>query len=479
MRAILENKQAEVDKQRRVNRGLAKLKENKSEKQHPTSNASDEQQPVKKEHPKTNNGAKRKNHCNLEVQEIIVEPDDALFNPELTRLFKIQETVRYELIPMRFIKKIYRLKTYKQGDRFFAAKAPFAPLLNSNYDGSFIAGIAQLRYIYSMPVERIVKLFCENGFELNKSTAHGLLTKTERLFENLYKALAQAIKEDNYIAGDETYHRVLTNIKNKDGKGIKTGYIWVVASMNTKLTYYFYDEGSRRQDIIFNYLGNYNKTFQSDGFAPYRNIAKQLLRLGCFQHVKRKFLDVNDDPDCQQIVQLINQLYHCEHQHKIGQNGWTEHDNYQWRQQYAPPILAQIKQKLDSLAADPHLLPKSEKYNAVHYMLTEWTALTNIFTRGNYNLDNNFIERNNRYISLSRRNSLFFGSHAGAQRAAIYYSLATSCRALGINFFEYLTDIINRAAQIPPNAPPSRYRDLLPDRWQKQNAIAETLTRLR
>ncbi|MEF3405881.1 IS66 family transposase [Parabacteroides merdae] len=49
--------------------------------------------------------------------------------------------------------------------------------MNSNYDASFIAGILQLRYIYSMPVERIIKLFAEHGFEMNKATAHGLIKK--------------------------------------------------------------------------------------------------------------------------------------------------------------------------------------------------------------------------------------------------------------------------------------------------------------
>ena len=114
------------------------------------------------------------------------------------------------------------------------------------------------------------------------------------------------------------------------------------------------------------------------------------------------------------------------------------------------------------------MLPKSDRYNAVHYMLNEWDAIKNIFTRGDYNLDNNLVERLNRYISLSRRNSLFFGSHEGAERAAMFYSLACSCRLLGINFFEYISDVINRAAAIPQKKPADlqKYRELLPDRWK-------------
>ena len=109
---------------------------------------------------------------------------------------------------------------------------------------------------------------------------------------------------------------------------------------------------------------------------------------------------------------------------------------YKWRQRDALPVMRIIRKKLDRMAADSRLLPKTEKYEAVHYMLNEWDALMNIFTRGDYHLDNNLVERLNRYISLSRRNSLFFGSHAGARRAAMFYSLACSCRLQGVNFFE-------------------------------------------
>ena len=128
-----------------------------------------------------------------------------------------------------------------------------------------------------------------------------------------------------------------------------------------------------------------------------------------------------------------------------------------------------IRKKLDRMAADNRLLPKTEKYEAVHYMLNEWDALMNIFTRGDYHLDNNLVERLNRYISLSRRNSLFFGSHTGAKRAAMFYSLACSCRLQGVNFFEYISDVINKAATLPPGTPLSKYWDLLPDKWKQKN----------
>ena len=476
LRNTLEHKSEEEARQKRIIKGLVKISENKSEKQTPAPASQDttaDRSSEKKERARTNNGARRKQHLEAEVVEEDVEPEDPRFNRELARALHTRDVIRYELIPMRFIKKIYHVHTYTQNDEYFSGKAPDAPFLNSQYDGSFIAGLAQLRYMYAMPVERIVKFFNDNGFDMDKSTAHGLLRKTENLFGNLYKALGSVIKEDTYIAGDETYHKVLVEDRNKDGKGIKKAYIWVVTAVNTGLVYYFYNNGSRKEDIILDYMKGYRGAFQSDGFSPYRKMAQWLLRLACFQHVKRKFLDCGDDFDAMVIVRLINYLYHLDHKHKIGEDGWTERDNYKWRQRYALPVMRIIRKKLDRMAADSRLLPKTEKYEAVHYMLNEWDALMNIFTRGDYHLDNNLVERLNRYISLSRRNSLFFGSHAGARRSAMFYSLACSCRLQGVNFFEYISDVINKAAALPPRTPLSKYRDLLPDKWKQKNIAQE------
>ena len=471
LKALLVQKNAEEQKQKNIIRGLTKIQQNKSEKQTPAASAGKEEQKPEKPKPRlrTNYGARRKEHYELEVEQEDVYPDDPQFDKLKARLVGTREVVRYTLVPMRFIKKVYHVHVYTQDGTIMEGRAPEAPLLGSNYDGSFIAGIAQLRYIYSMPVERIVKYFQENGFDMDKGTAHGLLRKTERIIEDLYKAMGLAVKEDDYVAGDETYHRVLAKVPG--GKGSKKAYIWVVTAMHTGLVYYFYDDGSRSEKVILDYVKDYSGTFQSDGFSPYRKMAKRLTRLACLQHTKRKFLDCGDDSDAKVIVRLVNHLYHKDHQHKVGKDGWTVEDHTRWRQEYAPPILSIIRKKLDRMAAYPpeKLLPKSEKYTAVHYMLNEWEAIENIFTRGDYHLDNNLVERLNRYISLSRRNSLFFGSHKGAERAAMYYSLACSCRLLGINFFEYLSDVINKTAMMQPNTKIEAYRELLPDSGRHYN----------
>ena len=55
----------------------------------------------------------------------------------------------------------------------------------------------------------------------------------------------------------------------------------------------------------------------------------------------------------------------------------------------------------------------------------------------------------------------------GAGRGAMFYSLVCSCRLNGVNFFEYISDVINKAAALPPNTPLEKYRMLLPDKWKE------------
>ena len=138
-----------------------------------------------------NNGAKRDMHYEMEQEEHDVYPDDPDFDINKARLVTTAPRicVRYECVPMRFIKHVYKIHTYAQDGRLFEGKTPVSAFLNSSYDGSFIAGLMELRYIQSLPVERIINYFESHGFTLKKPTAHKLMEKASSLFENLYKCI--------------------------------------------------------------------------------------------------------------------------------------------------------------------------------------------------------------------------------------------------------------------------------------------------
>lgn len=481
MQEALLAKNTDLDKQKRINKGLSKITGNKSEKRKSDIGIIIEQaenpvaaKPVaeRTHSPKDrgNNGAKRKEHFDIETIIEDILPEDKNFDPALARLIKFRDSISYEYIPGRFIKRIRRQYFYSQNDTVYSGRLPAKPLFNSNYDGSFIAGIAQLRYMYAMPVERIVSFFKDSGFDLPKPTAHNLLKKTSSLLDNLYRAMRTAVLSDNYLGCDETYAKVLIRETGKNGRHVRKGYVWVAVAHNLGLVYFFYEDGSRSENVLLDFLRGYRGTIQSDGLAAYRRLNDKglpdITRLPCLQHIKRKFIDCEQNPEAREIVDLINLLYHNDHLHKIGVDGWTEEQELCFRREYAPPVLDRIRSKLKAMVRNRNCIPGSEIYEAVTYMQNEMSDIENIFEGATYQLDNNRIERVNRCISLMRRNSMFFGSHKGAERAAVYYSLACSCKMLGLNFFKYFSDILNRTSTLPPTVDIETYRNMLPDRWQ-------------
>jgi len=479
LESLLKERDENLDRANAQMRGLkATFLPKQSEKQtQPTAPKTEEEKEAEKQAQKEkikargNNGAKRKDYFNIEEKEENIYPQD--INIDEGSVVGVRDVIRYEMIRPSFIKHIYHVYTLKKGDAISSGRAPLAPLQNSRFDGSFIAGIAELRYLYSMPVERIVKYFQGNGFDLDKPTAHGLLAKTANLFDDLYKAMQAAVKEGRYLNCDETYHTVLINAADNDGKGSRKGYIWVIVCAATGLVYFFYDDGSRSEKVILEELKEYEGVIQSDGLGAYKKVAGQskgkIVRVACLQHCKRDFLEgsVKDNPDAMEVSRLANSLYHNEHLHKIGDD-WTVDDNLKWRQEYAPPILRALKSKLKEIRDNTEKYPpKSVMHKAANYFLNEWDGIEAIANYGDVDWDNNRLERINRYISLSRHNSLFFGSHEGAKRGCVFYSLACSCRNNGINFFDYLSDVLNKSAALPPGSGVEAYRNLLPDKWKK------------
>lgn len=264
MQEALLEKDADVNKQKRINKGLSKLISNKSEKHKPSVMTSSEVEnktmpsssPTKSAYaPKErgNNGVKRKEYFDIETVMEELYPTDKDFNPVLARFMKFRDSISYEYIPGKFIKRIRRQYFYSQNGTVYSGRLPAKPLFNSNYDGSFIAGMAQLRYMYTMPVERIVKYFKDNGFELPKSTAHNLLKKAAVLLDNLYNTMRMAVLSDKYMGCDETYAKVLIKEPGKNGLHVKKGYVWVAVAHNLGLVYFFYEDGSRKEEIIFDF----------------------------------------------------------------------------------------------------------------------------------------------------------------------------------------------------------------------------------
>lgn len=131
------------------------------------------------------------------------------------------------------------------------------------------------------------------------------------------------------------------------------------------------------------------------------------------------------------------------------------------RQQPSTPNLDEIRHQLEDWSIE--VLPKSPIGQAVGYARGQWIALNQYTEDGDLNIDNNLAERVLRIVAIGRKNSLFTGSDAGAERAATIYSLIASCKLCEIDPFEYLRDVLDRVSTHPA----SKIAELTPSGWKR------------
>ena len=98
---------------------------------------------------------------------------------------------------------------------------------------------------------------------------------------------------------------------------------------------------------------------------------------------------------------------------------------------------------------------------ALVYTYTLLPRLSRYVLDSRYYTDNNGVENAIHPLAIGRKNYLFCGNHDAAVRAAIVYSLFSSCKAQGVDVRSWLEDTLKR---IPTE---TQVENLLPCNWQQ------------
>jgi len=106
--------------------------------------------------------------------------------------------------------------------------------------------------------------------------------------------------------------------------------------------------------------------------------------------------------------------------------------------------------------------PKSPLGVALRYARNQRAPCSRFLEDGRLEVDNNISERELRGPVLGRQNYKFAGSPEGAERAAIHYTLAASCRLHGVDPFAWCVDVLRRVATHPAD----RFIELSPRYWK-------------
>ncbi len=237
----------------------------------------------------------------------------------------------------------------------------------------------------------------------------------------------------------------------------------VYRSPTKRLVMFDYREGRGRegpQECLKDFKGY----LQTDGYAVYEDFGNTpgVTLLGCMAHARRKFDEAkdNDLARAEYVLTQMQKLYAIERH--VKSDALSALEIVELRQAQSVPILVQLKEWM--LENYKVVLPQSTIGKALHYSLQRWNKLMVYTTDGRLEIDNNLVENAIRPVAIGRKNYLFAGSHNGARRAAMLYSLLGTCKLNDVNPFEWLRDVLSKIQDYKI----TNLHELLPAHWNNK-----------
>lgn len=370
----------------------------------------------------------------------------------------VTETLAYTPAEL-FVKKVIRPKYLDTAtNSIYQALAPERSFERSNADTSLIAQIVVEKFVDHLPLDRQLKRFSRLGVTISDSTIGNWVTASAAFLKPLYEAHKKLVLASGYLHADETIIKVLDSDKKN---ATHHGYYWVYQCNANKLVLFDYRTGRGRegpQSILKEYKGY----LQTDGYIVYEDFDKNpdIIVFNCMAHARRRFSEAltNDKLRAEHVLSEIQKLYAIERY--ITDNHLIGDDKLQYRKQHALPILKELGVWMQKAYRD--VLPGSAIGKALFYSLSRWNKLSLYATTDFLHLDNNPVENSIRPVVIGRKNYLFAGSHAAAQRSAIFYSLLATCKNYQVNPIDWMQDVLTRIAGYPIN----KIQELLPQNWK-------------
>ena len=340
---------------------------------------------------------------------------------------------------IRTIRKKYACKTCEETIK--TASMPLSILPKTNADASLLAFILCSKYADGLPLYRQEQIFSRYGIEIDARTMARWVIDASEKVQPIYNLLSEKLVESDYIQMDETYVQVL----KEEGRAAESkSFMWVRYKPGDSPIVLFDYFSTRASRVPQKLLQDFKGYLQVDGYGGYSSICekKEVTRLGCWDHARRKFFEAFKTSSGKKIgkkgIVLIDKLYKIEDEIK----DLLPERKLEVRQEKSLPVLTEIKEWLDEVRHK--VVPKSQAGVAVIYTLNQWESLVRVFERGDFVISNKFVENAIRPFSIGRKNWLFSTSIDGANASAMFYSLISTAKANGLNAFDYLYNLFEK-----------------------------------
>jgi transposase len=417
----------------------------------------------------------------LPRRDVVHRPPDACKRCGGTDLRDVSESVTEVLryVPGHFEvdRHVRPACSCRKCEAMMQAPMPELPIPRGMVDASVLAHIVVAKFCDHIPLYRQAEIDARLGLDIDRSQRAEWLGHVAWLLAPLVELTGRHVMGARAIHADDTPVDVLAPGTGKT----KTGRLWV----------YLRDErphaGSAPPAVLYRYtpdrkgehcrkeLAHFTGWLHADGYAGFgrlyeiagaRGVDAMLLHgpprvaeVACWSHVRRGFWDEwasHKSAIAKEALDRIGALFDIER--PIA--GASPDIRCAVRQRTARPRIDELAVWLD---AQLQKIPgKSDLAGAIRYARSRWHALTRYLDDGQLEISNNAAENQIRPAALGRKNWLFFGSDAGGERAAAFYTLVRTARLNGVEPEAWLTDVIARIGSHPIK----RLAELLPWNWQ-------------
>ncbi len=426
-----------------------------------------ESEPATEEIAFTRRKTNRKNHHgrlplpdHLPVEEIFIEPDEDVTGLKCIG-YEVTDELEYEAALLK-IKRYKRPKYAKANNEgVITGNLPTRPIEKCIAGAGLLAHIHVSKFVYHLPYYRQAQRFkSEHQMVIPRTTIDSWQTGVAKLMWPLYEVLKRQVLGQGYIQLDETPIKVLD--QRKKGKTHR-GYYWVYHSPPEHIVFFDYQEGRGREGPR-KLLTDFRGYLQTDGYKVYDwfGVQKDITLVNCWAHARRMFDKAlsDDRKRAEYAMQEIQKLYLVER--KAREQGLSPEQRHELRLDESLPILNALGTWMAEQVRTT--LPKSPFGKALIYSVSRWDNLMAYLKDGYLEIDNNLVENAIRPNALGRKNHLFAGSHAGAQKAAMFYSFFGTCKFNDVDPFKWMKTVL----EIMPDYPANKLVDLLPQNLDLQ-----------
>lgn len=338
------------------------------------------------------------------------------------------------------VEHVYKVARVKLADGTFTNTMEH-PLKNLGgiFSPELLARLLCLKYDFSMPENRQIRLLAREGIHISNTTLnsyiHNGISRLREFMEDVFKKFVQQAK---YLMVDETTE--LVGVETPEGKAYRRKYLWAFFAKHVKLVYYHYNNGSRASDVAKTFLDHFMGSISTDGYTVYRMYdgeGSKVLHIGCWTHCRRLWVDaLPSDRTAMDIIDPIGDMFRNEDLFRMMK--LSSGQIKEKRLKLTGPILERIHHKVVMMMQDAKIMANELIRKAANYTINQWKSLRNILKDGSAEISNNLCEQRMKPVKLLLKNCMNIGSEAAAENSAFIFSLIESCKLNDIDPQDYL-----------------------------------------